>query len=1125
MPRRRRPWTKKRKLRQEGLFSIKSILGERLVDGNVQYLLNWEDDPETGEVYDNTWVSFSLPSPTATWRITCRQPRFRANVSPISQEPAEFVTAPAIAEWEAQKPPASSEDSQPPRPANWRQLQRAQSNNRERSQEQVREPSSSLPELPGRDEEPARKKRRLDFATSPSQEPVPSITSSTSFPSATSDIPEDIQPPRTEASRLFVQLRQVPDSFAADYQSVADTQSTPYSSQTIGELEARDERIALVEDSSQKTIPDSQETSNPDLIEDYNQATAQSVRTPPPDVAPDFQSRTCEQSKPDEAVDSQPESSTSSAPKEPIPDEAFDSQPQSLVLPETAASSTSGASEEAASDEAINSESQSLVVPPETFENSTSSASKEVVLDETLNSQSQSLVPPETSEDSTFTAPEDFVPDEALDSQPQSLVRPETVENSASSAPEEVVPDSADVHPDDVNTDIPSRQPNQLDFHDHPGQELAEVTRSEGEQVDKAATNNNDSQEVSQPVFLTQPNFQEPNLGSSSSQAQFQTPVATRSERPISSEQPETKYNPPRRALPEYSPGILISLCQESDDAMFGTERDEEPRSRDRPSLLAEVRALWDDEPSIPIQPAEQKRSSPSHPALQPESMPLASSYHTVAGASPSQHRQPDFLSRPPVETQSWTAGLTDMSGPGSRPVASSESASEMMQKLLADTIAEPQPTTVSPADVSLPTEVERLTIPVYSSHEAVVPGLYGSSGNSIALGQVSEADKGVTPKSSSDLEELDSHMVTLPLQASLRNLYDEILLKHKYEVTQFGDAFSTEVFTEPDQSLTSTIDSLFSQFHNLCDYPPNALESPLEGVPTAQKVRYYMDSNAKLHFLYEFLHGITQDTAILIVARSPNLLRLMCEVAEALKLDCTCASLGYHAANTESFVRLTLSLSSNNDEEPDSRQYDVIIGYDGPSSNSAKFRSLAQSAEKQSALVLNLIAAFSIEHIETEMPPVKTEMERKNALLIGIVNARSLIIDPPSLPKPPDVGRLFASYVNDRTKTIVWEPEPIPASVLDFYMNSQSLSQMPREKSLDSEGGGLKRKLVSSYCKHNLHLPHIANPDRTRMRTLKAREYDSVIETACLPTIYHLYRIQFKVFSLRLAINTIIPS
>lgn len=64
MPRKRRRPTKKQRPKQkqnnepgDDWCEIKGILDQRVVNGQLQYLVDWEDHPETGEVYPHEWVS------------------------------------------------------------------------------------------------------------------------------------------------------------------------------------------------------------------------------------------------------------------------------------------------------------------------------------------------------------------------------------------------------------------------------------------------------------------------------------------------------------------------------------------------------------------------------------------------------------------------------------------------------------------------------------------------------------------------------------------------------------------------------------------------------------------------------------------------------------------------------------------------------------------------------------------------------------------------------------------------------------------------------------------------------------------------------------------------------------
>jgi len=64
----------------ETYYKAKKILGEKKVQGNIQYLVDWEGlDPDTDRPYDPTWVSsktyFDAPLPC----ISTNNTRGRSN--------------------------------------------------------------------------------------------------------------------------------------------------------------------------------------------------------------------------------------------------------------------------------------------------------------------------------------------------------------------------------------------------------------------------------------------------------------------------------------------------------------------------------------------------------------------------------------------------------------------------------------------------------------------------------------------------------------------------------------------------------------------------------------------------------------------------------------------------------------------------------------------------------------------------------------------------------------------------------------------------------------------------------------------------------------------------------------
>jgi len=44
------------------LYQLKDIVAEKIQGGKTFYKIDWEDDPDTGEVFEKTWVGCPLPS-------------------------------------------------------------------------------------------------------------------------------------------------------------------------------------------------------------------------------------------------------------------------------------------------------------------------------------------------------------------------------------------------------------------------------------------------------------------------------------------------------------------------------------------------------------------------------------------------------------------------------------------------------------------------------------------------------------------------------------------------------------------------------------------------------------------------------------------------------------------------------------------------------------------------------------------------------------------------------------------------------------------------------------------------------------------------------------------------------
>ncbi|KAK7220418.1 hypothetical protein V2G26_008421 [Clonostachys chloroleuca] len=489
-------------------------------------------------------------------------------------------------------------------------------------------------------------------------------------------------------------------------------------------------------------------------------------------------------------------------------------------------------------------------------------------------------------------------------------------------------------------------------------------------------------------------------------------------------------------------------------------------------SAITELQNLWDSDDEVVAEPQQAESMVEAGPSL---SLGLASSGASEArGDLSNPGVSSEFLSQAPP----WTSAPTELPHIGGELASSTEipqrSATDSMRDIINQAYggSEPitmalmppqaqdvEPVTVSPADISRPTEAEKIVLPVIpiSGNEAFgsLPGV--SSSNSISMAQLPQTDAEQASSSSPALAQNAlqiNYVVTIPFQSSIRSLYDEVLLKSRKDITEFGSKFTQDTFTEPDKYLVEKIDTLFSDLQNICDYPQDIIGPLVKDMPAEDKVKYSLDANSKLNFIYELFLRTKTDTQALIVARSPNILRMLCDLADYLELECICDALEYKSKNEfkDSAVRLTLVPSEST---IDAFEYDVVLGYDNSFQDSPISQALAwDNRGKAKPLVLRLATAYSIEHLSLEISDTDGNLERRNALLYAIVQIRDTFRDPPRLMEPHKVAAIFSDFLNDDTQAILWEPVTIPPHALDAFTNSQEMGQMSLEGYLDQDNG-----------------------------------------------------------------------
>lgn len=373
----------------------------------------------------------------------------------------------------------------------------------------------------------------------------------------------------------------------------------------------------------------------------------------------------------------------------------------------------------------------------------------------------------------------------------------------------------------------------------------------------------------------------------------------------------------------------------------------------------------------------------------------------------------------------------------------------------------EEQPGTISPSDIleSAGAVLGGNADPMLDTLGVIPAAVFGSSAEPITVGQQSPG----SPSSSttSDDPVLMQHVITLPFQASLRPQYDDILLVHRKQVKDFSEVFSNEEYVEPSASLVGKIDDLFTALRNLCDYPQDIIGTTLEQLAPHEQVKYASDANPKFCFVFELLQGIETNIRVLIVAQSVELLQLLAHVAATLDIDCSARALGsLRNDSNDSACNVTLALP---DEEFDVDEFEVVIGFDHSFGGSPVARALSREEQAvRPPMVLTLVTTHSIEHIDQQLPEELRPLERRNALLAGMVNARKLTSDPDrGYPEPYEIANMFCDFLNGAVEGVLWEPIPLPEDVLDIYMSSQSQSQSQSQQPVAAQTeSSRKRKL-----------------------------------------------------------------
>ncbi|KAL7925455.1 hypothetical protein ACQKWADRAFT_284081 [Trichoderma austrokoningii] len=1114
MPRSRKGAAKKSKNRKPpaevdlGWYTIRRILDEKTVRGRVQYLVDWDDNPVTGQAYDPTWSAEVSNLALGEWERVkgLRLQKDHQEQQPVDEqleqqlqpkpasepepEPEPHLEEPQgqqlavqplnLQEQEAQQEPVldqqESDASQPPRPAHQRRLLQvnASQQKRKRSASVASSCSDSSSIRP-------RKIFRSDTCGSLCDEPGASLVSSPSIstPSEFPDLPdEDISGYRTRAttSALVVEISKNPNINRADYLSVLGSQSTVKSTQSLAELESEDSRVSIVPvPSSERNVSGSQQGT--DQSDTQNHIPQELLQSPPRLI-------------PSQPRDRSPESSSRV-----IPD--------SLEDPSTATSQPSGnkVHERGASEHRI-----------QELHDTVSSGIPSHQPDrpgEIPEANSPTLSPllshgtPAAARASpaVISSGSPLIVITQSDASPRFLTQPPIPlawEHLESSIASRILESPAHPIADTVST-ISSSTPSASD----PGaSQAAQIVARQFEVLSRPQTESESSGSPSksqttphQPIDVRDQSL----FSISACQSKpIKLPLPTSIpgiSRPAAVTGPQTKpatslnFLLRRRKMENETPEQASERIQRTLDAELAEifRLDEFDVGSTSTSYNVDQPESQPNQPStgVPeehVTPVEEGSTINTNTELpvQSSDLPLgvgplsihekeAPSENAEAAASDETTHEKEL--QPSVPRRSVSEELADMFSPILGGSASGQPHSVPEPPIQAEP-TETEQTTVSLADISRQPEPAYKDIPFLSfthSHEPLMPEPSSDVTHSEQVrSEPSPTESSASPPaaqpsqpSQPSLAALQQHTVTLPFQASLRQRYNNVIVDYRDPFLEFNRCFSDEDYSEPDPLLVNRINELFNSLLNVCDYPENIVGSDLERLPPAQQAKYCCDANPKFNFIFELLNGIEHHSSILIIARSPELLRLLSHLAESLGMQFSCEAIGRSTLSIgSSSSKLVLALPT---EDIDSRDFDVVIGYDYSFRHSSVAQGLSSNpSANRRQLILVLVTTHSIEHIDLHIPDNLPPTERKSVLISAIVRAWKLVESPNNgYQEPHEIASLFLEFLSSDEDTPMWDPIPVPEAILDVYVQTQSQSQIPStiSQQQQDQDTGRKRK------------------------------------------------------------------
>jgi hypothetical protein len=302
---------------------------------------------------------------------------------------------------------------------------------------------------------------------------------------------------------------------------------------------------------------------------------------------------------------------------------------------------------------------------------------------------------------------------------------------------------------------------------------------------------------------------------------------------------------------------------------------------------------------------------------------------------------------------------------------------------------------------------------------------------------------------------------VTLPMAANVRAAYLDFILENKATMISFGDVLANSD-SNPEPALVNKLDSIFEELLNLCDLP--AYHDDLPELSKSEKMKHATNSNSKFSFVYEFLHGLWDINARILVLCQPG---RVFEYLEAVISTTNCPYSVLAQSGEDSLAQSTegtsVILAVAGQDLSSVQGIDVVILFD----HTARSVELPSTLgyESMAPIVLSLVATYSLDHIDQQFVDQDLDsLERRNALNMASTTALEYLRNPDrQYVEPHEAAKTFANFLRNPEIGLDWEPHPLPADIFEIWLSSQTQNSQTQAGQPDMLGGR-KRPLVSTF-------------------------------------------------------------